>query len=57
MSITQLVQEKMCIYCENQRFRFRILACHFHDSISMDVYTFMICNFGTVLLLGDPYVI
>ena len=28
MSITQLVQEKMCIYCENQRFRFRIEYWH-----------------------------
>ena len=41
------------IFCEIQRFPFRIFACHFHDSISMDVGTFMICSFGTVLLLGD----
>ena len=45
LSIIQRVQEKMCFYFENQRFRIRILACHFHDSISIEVGTFMICSF------------
>ena len=55
MSITHnMSKKKSVLFCEIQRFLFRICACHFLDSISMDEGTFMICRFGTVLLsFGD----